>query len=142
LNVTQSKGLLFSFIVGMIAVICMYRVGAWLGWFEGFLGWGVGALVFLFAATSVPFLFPKGTWASVALILAGIPFGVSADATYDFFVNHRDRNLFPFEIVLWCFFTFIPTIVGYSIGRFFFVGIAARQAKHVGPTKSDAKFVH
>jgi hypothetical protein len=108
-----------SFAVGIGAVVCTYRAGAWFGWFEGFFGWSIGALVFLFAAASVAFLYPKRTWTSVVLLLAGIPFGVGADATYDSFVNHRDQNLFPFEIVFWWVFTLFPTVIGHTVGRFF-----------------------
>jgi hypothetical protein len=50
-------------------------------------------------------------------MLGAIPFAVVADSTYDFFVNHIDRNLFPFEIVFWWFFSAIPALIGYGIGR-------------------------
>ena len=49
-------------------------------------------------------------------MLAAIPFAVFLDATYDFFANHVDRNLFPFEIVFWWIVTPIPSLVGYGIG--------------------------
>lgn len=112
----MSRGLLYSFVNGVLAVIVSYRVGAHLGLFETFWGWGFGALCFFLAATSVPIFFPKSSWASVFVMLGAIPFAVFADATYDFFVNRIDRNLFPFEIVFWWIVTPIPTLVGYGIG--------------------------
>jgi hypothetical protein len=115
----QANGSFSSFAVGIGAVVCLYRFGARLDWFQGFLGWGIGALVFFFAAASVAFFHPKSRWFSMVVMLAGIPFGVAADATYDSFVNHRDRNLFPFEIILWWVCTVVPTIVVFNIGRLF-----------------------
>lgn len=115
----QTNGSLLSFAVGIGAVVCTYRIGARLDWFEGFLGWGIGAFVFFSAAASIAFFHPKSSWFSVVVMLAGIPFGVGADATYDSFVNHRDRNLFPFEIEFWWVFTLFPTIIGHAVGRFF-----------------------
>lgn len=112
-----SRGFLFSFVIGMIAVIVSYRAGTLLGLFETFWGWGFGALCFLLAATSIGLLYPNSSWTCVFVMQGAIPFAVFADATYDFSVNHIDRNLFPFEIVFWWIFTPLPTLIGYGAGR-------------------------
>jgi hypothetical protein len=52
----------------------------------------------------------------VIVMLAAIPFSIVVDATYDFYVNHVDRNLFPLEIVFWWVVTPIPAILGYWTG--------------------------
>jgi hypothetical protein len=95
--------------MSIIAVIVTYRIGSPFKLFDTFWGWGLGAFFFFSIATSVPVRFRACSWVSVLVMLAAIPFGVAADATYDFFVNHIDRNLFPFEIVFWWVFTLIPS---------------------------------
>ena len=40
----MSRGLLYSFAIGIIAVNLCYRIGAPLNLFETFSGWGVGAV--------------------------------------------------------------------------------------------------
>lgn len=95
----MSRAFLYSFVLGILAVIASYRIGARLDWFDGFWGWAIGAFFFLVAASSVPLVFPKSRWPCVFVMLGAVPFAVLIDAAYDFFVNRVDRNLFPFEIV-------------------------------------------
>jgi hypothetical protein len=103
--------------MSIIIVIVTYRIGASLKLFDTFWGWGLGALFFFSIAASVPALFRACSWVCVLAMLGAIPFGVAADATYDFFVNHIDRNLFPFEIVFWWVVTPVPLLLGYGTGR-------------------------
>lgn len=57
-------------------------------------------------------------WASMWPLLAGcialfsIAVGVFIDATMDFFLRAYDRNLWPFEIMIWWGFAPIPMILG------------------------------
>jgi hypothetical protein len=113
----SSTGLLYSFSMSIIVVIVSYRIGASLKLFDTFWGWGLGSLLFFCIAASVPVLFQACSWVCVLAMLGAIPFGVAADATYDFFVNHIDRNLFPFEIVFWWVVTPVPLLLGYGTGR-------------------------
>ena len=104
--------------LGTIAVIACYRIGARLDWFGGFLGWAMGAVFFLVAAFSVPLVYSKSRWACVFVMLGAVPFAVLTDAAYDFFLNRVDRNLFPFEIIFWWVVIPIPTLIGYGLGRY------------------------
>jgi hypothetical protein len=111
-----STGLLYSFLMGFISVIVSYRIGAHFGLFETLWGRGIGAAFFFLAAASLPLIFLASNWVCIIVMLGAIPFGVAADATYDSFLNHFDRNLFPFEIAFWWFVTPVPAFIGYSIG--------------------------
>jgi len=123
----NSTGLLYSFSMGIIGVIVSYRIGAHFGLFETLWGWGVGAAFFFLAAASVPLIFLASNWVCIIVMLGAIPFGVAADATYDFFVNHFDRNRFPFEIAFWWFFTPVPAFIGYSIGCLYQKRVETRE---------------
>jgi hypothetical protein len=57
-------------------------------------------------------------FASMSLVLAGcialfsIAVGVFIDVTMDFFLRAYDRNLWPFEIMIWWAFAPIPMVLG------------------------------
>jgi hypothetical protein len=106
----------YSFAVGFITTVSCYRLVAAAGLDKVPGSWWLLPFCFFIAAASIPIVFPASRWTFVIVMLAAILFSIVVDATYDFYVNHVDRNLFPLEIVFWWVVTPIPAMLGYWTG--------------------------
>lgn len=105
-------GVVVALALGLIAPLAFRLLSEPLQDVHGFFAYlpiGVYALFAWLAATSTPAR-PK---LACFLMYAMIPFGVLLDVTIDLKFNGVDRNLFPFEVVIWAIVAPIPICVGY-----------------------------
>jgi peptidoglycan/LPS O-acetylase OafA/YrhL len=59
----------------------------------------------------------RSAWPTVLFGFGGIVAGVVANAAYDSVANHRDHNLFPFEIIMLAVLIMPGLILGMASGR-------------------------
>jgi hypothetical protein len=111
-----SRATYYSFMIGFITTIACYRFVAAFNLDKVPGSWWLLPFCFFIVAASVPVIFPASRWTSVIVMLASIPFSIVVDSTYDFYINHIDRNLFPLEIVFWWVVTPVPAMLGYWTG--------------------------
>ncbi|MSN27444.1 MAG: hypothetical protein GJV46_16490 [Geobacter sp.] len=105
-------------LVGGIATITgINNVSRLLGVWDGHGMYLVAFIAFIIFGMALAH-FVAGPQKKISLIVCaytGIVVGVITDVSLDFFLRHYDRNLFPFEIVMWWIFAPIPLLVGMLI---------------------------
>ena len=106
-----------AFLIGVVSVILVYRVGVVLGIFNSVLLLAVGAAMIFIVTVIVSALFPRYWRGSLLMLFIGILCGVIADATFDFFINQVDRNLLPLEIIIWVILIPAPMFLGHLLWR-------------------------
>jgi hypothetical protein len=103
-----------ALIAGILAITGINNISRLLGIWGSDGIYIVALFVFLIMGMALAYFAPQ-TRSKIVLIFCayvGIVLGVTIDATLDFFLRHYDRNLFPFEIVLWWIIAPLPLLVG------------------------------
>ncbi len=113
MNITKSQALVAP-ALSILVIIGINNISRMLGVWNGTGLYVVAFLLFFIMGQAVSTLAPSFRTKVIVIFgtCAGIVFGVIIDSTMDFFLRHYDRNLFPFEIVIWWIFAPIPLLAG------------------------------
>ena len=106
-------------ITGILAIIGINNISRLLGLWDGNGLYIVALFTFLIMGMALA-KFTHKTSSKISLVmcsLAGIVLGVIIDVTLDFFLRHYDRNLFPFEIIMWWIIAPLPILAGFVFQR-------------------------
>src|SRR2546430_7515057 len=116
---SNSKGpnRLKAFLVGgtltIAAVVITDRVSAAVENWDGaglvFVALALGQLSAV--AVSVYRLVGGATWIAASSMFVAVPFGVLTDVAFDSMYYGRDRNLFPFEILMFWIAALVPALL-------------------------------
>lgn len=119
INQIEKTPIFIALVSGIVAIISINNISRLLDVWNGYGLYVVAFVVFVFMGMAlIRFSAPPHRKISlIACAYAGIVVGVIIDVQLDFFLRHYDRNLFPFEIVMWWIFTPIPLLVGIMIGQ-------------------------
>ncbi|MBX3646147.1 MAG: hypothetical protein KF766_00550 [Rhodocyclaceae bacterium] len=112
---SANGGLWLPFALGIAAPIVTYRTLKIFDIEEMSAIFLIGALVFGACAAFSRKRLPRRSWSIATLIYLGVPIGTLVDVSVDSFLFDNDRNLFPFEIVLWWVIAAIPILIGLHI---------------------------
>jgi len=121
--VSSSKTVIIvAIIAGLIASIIINNISRWLNVWNSLWGLAVAFVVFVVMGLMIEYTAPTDTKFKkiiqyVGIALAAIAPGVIVDVALDFFVRHYDRNLFPFEIIMWWVFAPLPLMAGVLLAR-------------------------
>ena len=108
-----------ALITGILAIIGINNISRLLELWDGSGLYIVATFAFLIMGMALA-KFTHKTSSKINLVLcslAGIVLGVIIDVTLDFFIRHYDRNLFPFEIIMWWIFAPLPILAGVVFQR-------------------------
>ncbi|HEY6199844.1 MAG TPA: hypothetical protein VI231_14635 [Candidatus Binatia bacterium] len=95
----------------------MNNVSRALGFWGDSRVWVVAGIILFLIGLFLAFFESTYTLFSGFIALASIAIGVTLDAMLDFDFRHYDRNLFPFEILIWWVVSPIPMILGVGLGK-------------------------
>jgi hypothetical protein len=115
-----------AFIAGLLASLIINDISRLLNVWDSSLGPQVVALViFVISGWLLEYTAPMNTKFKdrikhIGIFCFALAPGVFIDAMIDFYFRHYDRNLFPFEIIMWWVFAPLPLLAGMTIGRGFF----------------------
>ena len=112
-DITKSP-VLVATVFSILVIIGTNNISRILGMWNGSGVYVIAFILFFVMGMSVSRLAPSFR-TKVFVIFAtyvGIVFGVTIDSTMDFILRHYDRNLFPFEIIMWWIFAPIPLLAG------------------------------
>jgi hypothetical protein len=127
LKSSSSPNLVISvaFAAGMLASLTINNVSRLLDAWEGLGIYVVALVVFVFIGWLIEYTAPintkfKGIIKYLGIFCFAIAPGVFVDVIMDFYLRHYDRNLFPFEILMWWVFAPLPLLTGIMLARIFF----------------------
>jgi hypothetical protein len=112
------RTLFTPFILGAVAPILIYRT-------LGFEGKNLTqelifvAIIFGVFSMGSCMILPYQVREVIIFLYIGIAVGIVIDSTIDLYFFHRDRNLFPFEILYIWIIAALPVIVGSVLGCWF-----------------------
>lgn len=130
-NQVEKNPTFIALVGGIVAITGINNISRLFGVWDGFGTYIIAFIVFILFGMALAH-FITGPRKKISLIVCayvGIVVGVFIDVNLDFFLRHYDRNLFPFEIIMWWIFAPIPLLTGMMIVQ--------RQKKNIKETKSD-----
>jgi hypothetical protein len=103
-----------TFVLSILVIIGINNISRMLGVFHGDGVYVVAFILFFVMGMAVSRLAPSPEAKLFVIVIAyvGIVFGVKLDAEMDFVLRHYDRNLYPFEIIIWWILAPIPLLGG------------------------------
>lgn len=116
-NQIEKTPTFIALVGGIVAITGINNVSRLLGVWDGYGMYVVSFIVFILFGMALAH-FVAGPQRKISLIVCayvGIVVGVIIDVNLDFFLRHYDRNLFPFEIIMWWIFAPIPLLAGMLI---------------------------
>ena len=105
------KGVILTLIAAISSIVASYRISSSLGLFETMWAYGIGLVTISVSTFLITYKFREVKWVVFPLVMLGMAIGVIVDVVLDFYLNQVDRNLFPFEIVIWGVMLPIPILV-------------------------------
>jgi hypothetical protein len=114
-----------AFVTGLLASLAINNISRLLNVWGSFGTYVVALVVFMVIGWLLEYTAPmntkfKGIIKYTGIFCFAMAPGVFVDVTADFFLRHYDRNLFPFEIIMWWVFAPLPLLAGIMIGCGFF----------------------
>jgi hypothetical protein len=106
-------------VAGVASPILINNISRSLGVWGGNGVYFVALLVFLLLGWFVAYHIPVYATLAGFIAFGSIAVGVVVDVALDWFLRAYDRNLWPFEIVMWWAFAPVPMILGAIVGRLF-----------------------
>ena len=131
INQIEKNPTFIALVGGIVAITGINNISRLLGVWDGFGTYVIAFIVFILFGMALAH-FVTGPHKKISLIVCayvGIVVGVIIDVNLDFFLRHYDRNLFPFEIIMWWIFAPIPLLAGMKIIQ--------QQKKHDKSNQSD-----
>lgn len=108
-------------LAGVISPVLINNISRILNVWNGEGFYAVALVIFLFTGLFVAYLIPKPTHAILGGLISyvNISAGVFVDAQIDWSLRAYDRNLWPFEILIWWVLAPIPMITGIMLAYIF-----------------------
>jgi hypothetical protein len=107
-----------ALLAGMVCPIFINNISRSFGIWGTSRVYVVALIVFLLLGLLLGYFMKTATFAGV-LALAGVAVGVVLDVDLDWSFRGYDRNLWPFEIVIWWIVAPVPMIIGGILGKVF-----------------------